>query len=134
MDGIDAIVMGRKTFEKVCSFESWPFTKKVFVLSTTLKGIPQNLESVAEIVRGELKDLVHQLSEKGFKNLYIDGGKTFQSFLKENLIDELIISTIPIVVGNGIPLFGTLEHSIEFEHQVTKAFAGGLVQSRYIKV
>ena len=73
------------------------------------------------------------LNKKGFKNLYIDGGKTIQSFLNENLIDELIITRIPIMLGSGIPLFDKMDLEIRFEHVQTEIFNNALVKSRYIK-
>lgn len=134
IDKIDALVMGRKTFEMVSSYQPWPYTKKVFVLSNSLKEISAPLVDKAEIIDGDLKSIVKKLNEKGYKELYIDGGKTVQSFLKKNMIDELIISKIPIILGDGIPLFGRQDHSLKFEHCSTEVFEGGLVKSHYKKL
>jgi dihydrofolate reductase len=134
MDGIDAIVMGRNTYEVVLRFEPWPYDKKVFVLSNTLREVPPELVDKVELVHGNLKGIIKKLASQGYKNLYIDGGKTIQSFLKKNLIDELIISKVPVILGEGIPLFSQQSQIINFEHCSTEVFEGGLVKSHYKKV
>jgi len=131
LSGIDAILMGRKTFEKVLSFESWPYQLPVFVLSTSLQGIPASLIGKVEIIRDTPREVIELLHSRGFQNLYIDGGNTVQGFLAADLIDELIITRIPILLGKGIPLFGELEARLRFVHQGTNIFDNGLVQSRY---
>jgi dihydrofolate reductase len=114
IDKIDGIIMGRKTFETVLGFESWPYTKPVFVLSNTMGGVPESAAGKAEIVNGPLEDLVQSLRQRGIVNLYVDGGQTIQSFLKAGLIDEMIITTIAKIIGEGIPLFGTIQKEIDF--------------------
>ena len=114
MDSVDALVMGSKTFEKVLSFESWPYGKPVFVLSSTLKSLPETLSGKASIVCEGIPEITSKLHEKGYFNLYIDGGKTIQSFLKENLIDEMIITTVSVLLGSGISLFGSLAETRNF--------------------
>lgn len=132
MSRMDAIVMGRKTFEKVCSFDcDWPYKMPVFVLSNSMKSVPENYADKVEMVNGNLKEIVKKLNEKGFKNLYIDGGVTIQSFLKEDLIDELIISVIPILLGGGFPLFSEMEKSQSYEYVETKVFLNQIVQNHY---
>lgn len=131
--GIDALVMGRNTFEKVMTFGAWPYDKPVFVLSSTLDQLPPGMEGKAETITGDLHKRMTQLHERGFKNLYIDGGVVIRNFLAEDLIDEMIISRIPILLGDGIPLFGSLRESLEFHHHKTETFGNGLVQSHYIR-
>ncbi len=131
IDSIDGVVMGKNTFEKVLSFGSWPYNKKVFVLSNTLKSVPEKLSKKAEIVNGNIPDIISKLNGRGFSNLYIDGGKTIQSFLKLNLIDEMIISKVSILLGNGIPLFGSLEVPINFTVLKTNKLNESLVQTHY---
>ncbi|MGB3293463.1 MAG: dihydrofolate reductase family protein [Phormidesmis sp.] len=133
MSGIDAVVMGRKTFEKVQTFDSWPYSQTVFVLSNSLESVPEALEDSAEVVKGELKKLVADLGARGHSNLYIDGGSTIQSFLRKDLIDELIITRVPVLLGSGIPLFGNLESSLEFDHKRTEILSSALVQSHYVR-
>ena len=133
MNTIDAIVMGRNTFEKVLLFGSWPYNKKVFVLSNTLKVIPEKLSEKAEIVSGDIPDIVSKLNKNGFSNLYIDGGKTIQSFLKFDLIDEMIISNVSLLLGKGIPLFAFLNEPIDFIVKKTNKVNENLVQTHYIR-
>ncbi|WP_413160019.1 dihydrofolate reductase family protein [Capilliphycus salinus ALCB114379] len=131
ISGMDALVMGRNTFEKILTFEEWPYPKPVFVLSNHLKNIPSSVEGKAEIIRGNLKELVAQLQEQGYHNLYIDGGGVIQSFLEEDLIDEMIITRVPILLGEGFPLFGKLSQSLKFRHLKTQIYNNTLVQSFY---
>ncbi len=128
---IDAMVIGRGTFEKVLSFAEWPYEKKVFVLSTSLKQIPGTLNEKATLIAMKPAALLNYLSDKGFSNIYVDGGKVIQSFLKEDLIDELIITRVPELIGSGIPLFGYLDNDLRFEHIKTNIYSDGLVKSQY---
>lgn len=130
---IDAIVMGRNTFEVVCGFEEWYYQKPVFVLSNSMTEIPREFRDKAFLVNGELKDVLMEIHEKGFHNLYIDGGKTIQGFLKQDLIDEMIITLIPYLLGGGISLFGDLPEMLEFECTDTKIFPGSVVQNHFIR-
>ena len=129
---IDAIVMGRKTFEKVCGFDcDWPYTKPVFVLSRSLKSLPEEYSGKAEIIEGPLSDVLQTIKSKGHQNLYIDGGITVQNFLKEDLIDELIITVIPVLLGGGSPLFADLSKQMEFECVKSEVWLNALVQTQY---
>ena len=120
IEGIDAVVMGRKTFEKVITFDSWPYTKFDFV-----KKIWLDYEAVENKVRisGDHRQLVQQLSTRGYSNLYIDGGSVIRSFLAEDLIDEMTITRVPALLGSGIPLFTQLSEVLTFEHQRTEVLS-----------
>jgi len=83
------------------------------------------------LINGDVRSIAGSLKKRGFQNLYIDGGKVIRSFLKEGLIDELIITKIPIILGKGIPLFGEIDGRIELEHIETEIFANGLVKDHY---
>ena len=133
MDGIDALVMGRNTFEMVVSFGVWPYDVPVFVLSHSLERVPEGYADKAEIVSGNLHEIVERLEQRGYRRLYIDGGVTIQSFLQQDLIDEMIITRIPVVLGGGIPLFGELAHSLKFSHVQTDVYNNALVKSRYVR-
>lgn len=133
IDRIDALVMGRNTFETVLTFGEWPYEKPVFVLSGSLERLPPEAEGKAELVSGDLRQLMKQLNLRGFKNLYIDGGAVIQSFLAEDLVDEMTITRAPILLGEGIPLFGLLRKPMHFRHCKTEAFGNGLVKSHYIR-
>jgi dihydrofolate reductase len=128
---IDAIVIGRGTFDKVLTFPSWPYEKKVFVLSSSIKQVPEKVTDKVTVLSMKPTELLSYLTEKGFSSIYIDGGKVIQAFLKENLIDELIISKVPVLIGNGIPLFGYLDDDIQFSHIKTTVASNGLVRSYY---
>jgi dihydrofolate reductase len=128
---IDVLVIGRGTFETVLGFPFWPYDKPVFILSNTLKELPDNLREKATISSLEPSALMERLSNEGFKAAYIDGGKVIQSFLAADLIDNLIIATVPVLIGGGIPLFGSLDSDIDFEHVRTSTYPNGLVRSYY---
>jgi dihydrofolate reductase len=132
LNSVDAIVMGRNTFKQVLSFASWPYGKKpVIVLSNRKLKIPENLSKTVSSMNESPQEVVKQLGKLGFKHLYIDGGKTIQGFLKEGLIQQLIITMVPILIGTGIPLFGSLSHDVKLDHIETSQFDDGLVQCRY---
>ena len=128
---VDVIVIGRGTFETVLGFPFWPYDKPVFVLSKTLNGVPDSLSQKATVSSLEPFELLRHLSDEGFNAAYIDGGKVIQSFLAADLIDNLIIATIPLLIGAGIPLFGSLDTDISFEHVRTSTYPNGLVRSYY---
>ncbi len=132
MEEIDAIVMGRTTFETVCGFGGdWPYQKPVFVLSRTIKEIPKKLIDKVTLLEGTPKGILHTIHRKGFFRLYIDGGTTIQNFLKEDLIDELRITTVPILLGGGFSLFGNLSESMKFEYIKSEVFLDQMVQVHY---
>lgn len=129
---IDGIIMGRNTYEMVCSFDiDWPYQVPVFVLSTTLTSVPEKLKDKVELVKGSLTEVLKSIHDKGHDSLYIDGGSTIQSFLKEDLIDELIISKIPVLLGGGIPLFGEHASPLSFNHVKSEVFVNQIVQDTY---
>ena len=131
IDRIDAIVIGRGTFEKVLTFASWPYEKRVFVLSTSITEAPENIRGKVTILSMDPVALLSYLSTMGYSTIYIDGGKVIQSFLKRDLVNELIVSKAPMLIGSGIPLFGFLDHDLEFKHIRTDVCSNGLVRSYY---
>lgn len=131
---IDALLMGRNTFEVVAGFEGeWFYKKPVFVWSNSLTGIPEKLQGKAFLVKGGIPEVLSEIHAKGFHDLYIDGGKTIQSFLKEDLIDEMIITTIPVLLGSGIPLFGELSKQLVFECINSTRFLDKVVQNQFVR-
>ena len=131
---IDALVMGRNTFETICGFDiDWPYQKPVFVLSNSLTSIPEKFSGKVILIKGVLKDIIKQINEKGFYSLYIDGGKTIQGFLKEDLIDEMTITIIPCLLGGGIPLFNDLPKRLDFECIASKIYLGKIVQNYFVR-
>ena len=110
MDTVDVLVMGRNTYEKVLTFSEWPYgSEPVVVLSHHPLQIPESITEFVETMSCSPVELVSLLSERGAKHLYVDGGKTIQSFLEAGLIQRLIITRIPVLIGGGIPLFGPLQ-------------------------
>ena len=132
MNSVDVLVMGHNTFEMVLSFDSWSYgDKPVIILSNHEIEIPENISSKVSRMSGTPHEIVDRLAKQGFEHLYVDGGKTIQGFLSAGLIQNLIITRIPILLGSGIPLFGKLPHDIKLEHLETKYFTNGLIQSKY---
>ncbi|MEQ8243133.1 dihydrofolate reductase family protein [Fulvivirga sp.] len=132
---IDALVMGRVTFEIVKGFGTeWPYKKPVFVLSNTMKVVSEEYKDKVFPISGSLTEVLHKIHEQGYHRLYIDGGKTIQSFLKEDLIDEMIITTIPILIGGGTPLFSDLAEQLEFECTKSIVFLDKIAQNHYRRV
>ena len=132
MATVDAVVMGRKTFEIVLGFGAWPFTKPVIVLSSTLTEIVAPDGAVCEAMSGTPREIVERLTERGMTHLYIDGGVTIQRFLEAGLIQRMTITRIPVLLGSGIPLFGPLSRDVRWEHIATRAYPSGIVQSEYV--
>lgn len=133
--GIDAIVMGRNSFEKVMTFDAWPYTKQVIVLSSrgVDLGAARARGADMEVMNAPPRELVAALAARGLYHLYIDGGATVQRFLRAGLIDRLIITHVPVLIGQGIPLFGPLEKDIRWKLVASRSFPGGLVQSEYAR-
>jgi len=129
---VDALVIGRNTFELARSFRDWPYgTKSVFVLTSRSLEIPDDLALYVESVSGLPEEIVDLLSRNGIKHIYVDGGKTIQSFLRAGLIQHINITHIPILLGQGVSLFGPLEQDIRLLHIETKVYPNGFVQSEY---
>lgn len=128
---IDVIVMGRKTFEKALTFETWPYEKPVIVLTRQNLKIPLELQKKVETMAGTPSEIVDRLAKRGLLRLYVDGGQTIQEFLNVGLVHELILSQLPILIGTGIPLFGPLQSDIRLKLVQTHAFSGGMVQTTY---
>lgn len=135
MAGVDALVMGRNTFNVVLGFGQWPYTKKVFVLSSGNLDLATAKERGAdvELLNASPEEVVRRLAARGYKSLYIDGGGTVQRFLSAGLIDRLIVTHVPVLIGQGIPLFGPLEKDVLLRLVASRSFPGGLVQSEYVR-
>jgi dihydrofolate reductase len=131
MATVDALVIGRKTFETVLAFDAWPYGEKpVFVLSTH-ELAPAPPAAVVEHLSGNPAEIVSELAARGIGHIYVDGGITIQRFLQAGLIQRLIITRVPVLIGEGIPLFGALQSDITLKHIATRQYQSGLVQSEY---
>ena len=129
---VDALVIGRGTFEIVLAFPEWPYgSKPVFVLSSRPLDLTAVRGGVVEQMGGEPTDIAASLESRGFRHVYVDGGITIQRFLRAGLIQKIVITRVPVLIGTGIPLFGALEKDIQLEHLGTRHYASGLVSSEY---
>jgi len=128
---VDALLMGRKTYETVLGFGGWPYgSKPVFVLSRKpLASVPEG----APIVRlsGSPQEVMAQLTSRGIGHVYVDGGQTVQQFLRAGLIDRITVTRVPVLIGSGISIFGALDADVHLEHVATRTYPSGLVQSEY---
>jgi dihydrofolate reductase len=132
MASVDALVIGRKTFEKVLTFEAWPYAdKRVVVLSSRPVDLSAARGGGVELMSGPPAEIVSQLAASGAHHLYVDGGITIQRFLRAGLIQRLIITRVPVLIGDGVPLFGALPRDIRLHHVATRHYPSGLVQSEY---
>lgn len=133
IDRVDGIVMGRGSFEKVAGFDEWPYPKPVVVMSRSMResDLPAALQGKVRISALEPAALMAELESERWRAAYVDGGKVIQSFLRARLIADMTITRIPVLIGSGIALFGSLEEDIELDHLETTAYPSGLTQSRY---
>jgi len=132
MASVDALVIGRKTFETVLNFAVWPYgNKRVVVLSSRPVDLSAARGAVLEQMAGPPAEIVSKLAASGAHNLYVDGGITIQGFLRAGLVERLIITRVPVLIGDGIPLFGALTRDLRLRHVATQHYPSGLVKSEY---
>ncbi|TGM74944.1 dihydrofolate reductase family protein [Leptospira bouyouniensis] len=131
MESIDCIVMGRITFETVLQFEPYPFENVPVIVVSNNPNYQIESKHDISIFTHPIRELISYLKTKAYQNVYVDGGKLIQSFLKESLLDEITITQIPILLGSGIPLFGVTDRMIELKHRKTQTFPNGFVQNEY---
>jgi dihydrofolate reductase len=129
----DGIVMGRGTFETVLGFGHWPYALPVIIMSQTLTvdDIPESLAELVAICDMEPAELLVALAEEGWQKVYVDGGQLLQSFLREGLLDDITVTRVPLLLGQGRPLFGALSADVQLNHQHTVSFPSGLVSTKY---
>lgn len=129
---VDAIVIGRGTFETVLAFEAWPYgDKRVVILSSRPLDLSAVKGGVVEQMSGSPAEIVSRLAASGAHHLYIDGGITIQRFLRAGLIQRITITRVPVLIGDGIPLFGSLPRDVRLRHIATQSYPSGLVKSEY---
>jgi dihydrofolate reductase len=134
MATVDALVIGRSTYETVLGFDAWPYGEKpVYVLSTKALA-PAPSDARVERLSGDPAVIVDQLDRRGVGHIYVDGGVTIQGFLRAGLIQRLIITRVPVLLGDGIPLFGPLLRDVRLQHVGTREYQSGLVQSEYLVI
>lgn len=132
MNRVDALVMGSRTYEKVLDLGFWSYgDKPVMVLTTRLGEMPPPPSAMVEFLSGEPSELAAQLDERGLHHVYLDGGQTIRRFLAAGLVHRVIVTRVPVLLGQGIPLFGPMGRDVLLRHVATRAFPSGLVQSEY---
>lgn len=130
--GIDAMIMGRSTFEIVAAFGDWPYGEiPVLILSSMMVALPKTTPETVTLIKGGISEAIKKAENAGYHHVYVDGGKTIQSFLQAGLLNDITLTTIPIVLGDGIPLFGKVEHDIHLLLLASKAYPNGFVQTHY---
>ncbi|MCL8313988.1 dihydrofolate reductase family protein [Enterobacter cloacae subsp. cloacae] len=129
----DWIVMGRGSYEKVLTFDQWPYNRPVLVLSSQLADteVPEALKGKVQFSRCTPKEALDELAVQNAHRIYLDGGQVIQSFLREGLVADMVITTVPVLIGSGKPLFGSLSRDIDLTLLSTRSFPSGLVQSHY---
>jgi dihydrofolate reductase len=131
MASVDTLVIGRETFETVLAFPAWPYgSKRVVVLSSRPLDLSR-AKGAVEQMAGEPAEVVARLEASGARHLYVDGGITVQRFLRAGLIQRLVVTRVPVLIGEGRPLFGPLGRDLRLRHVGTRTFPSGLVQSEY---
>lgn len=129
---VDALVIGRKTFETILAFPDWPYgQKRVVVLSSRPLDLSGVRGGVVEQMAGAPAEIVAKLAAAGAQHLYVDGGITIQNFLRAGLVQRLVITRVPVLIGDGIPLFGGLGRDLRLRHVATQQYPSGLVKSEY---
>ncbi|MGC2280229.1 MAG: dihydrofolate reductase family protein [Candidatus Acidiferrales bacterium] len=129
---VDALVIGRNTFETVLGFPEWPYgEKRLVVLSSRAINLAAARGGNVEQMTGEPAAIIAKLAASGARHLYVDGGITIQRFLRAGLVQRLIITRVPVLIGEGIPLFGTLPRDLQLRHIKTQHYSSGLVQTEY---
>jgi dihydrofolate reductase len=129
---VDALVIGRKTFETVLAFPEWPYgDRQVIVLSSRPLDFSTVRGGRVEQMSGNPAEIIARLAARGFKHFYVDGGLTVQGFLRAGLVQRITITRVPVLIGDGIPLFGSLPHDVQLRHIATQSYASGLVKSEY---
>ena len=128
---VDVLVIGRKTFETVLAFSKWPYgNKQVVVLSSRTLDLSA-VRGRVEQLSGSPAEIFSQLAARGFKHVYVDGGITVQGFLRAGLIQRITITRVPVLIGDGIPLFSSLPHDVQLHHITTQTYKSGMVKSEY---
>lgn len=128
---IDCVLMGRKTFETVMQFDAWPYQKMVYVLSSTLKQLESRYANRSQLVNGPIRSVLDTLGDLGNTRIYVDGGQVIQSCIRENLLDELVITTIATILGSGLRLFEAFDMPTNWEIDTVTRLNSRMVMTRY---
>ena len=128
VETVDSVLMGRKTYEAIASEEHWPYLDRpMHVISTTLAA---DVDPRITVHRSA-EEAVDALQRNGHRRVYVDGGETIRWFLASQLVDELTLSHVPVLIGEGPTLFGPLTGDVDLKHLRTTVLDGGMVQTTY---
>lgn len=128
IDSIDAVILGRNTYEVAATVQDWPYKgKRIVVLSNSL----QTVREETELFRGDITQLVAQLHQDGIKHIWIDGGVTISQFLDLQMVDCMTLSIIPVILGGGMPLFNPIGKELDCHLVSSQSYPSGLVQLNY---
>jgi len=128
---VDLLLMGRKTYETALGFGEWPYPGKPVVVLSSRPLAPAPAGAEVERMTGTPGEIAARLEARGVRHVYLDGGATIQGFLAAGLVDRLVVTRVPVLIGSGISLFGPLPRDLRLHHVGTRAFPSGLVQSEY---
>jgi dihydrofolate reductase len=136
MDSVDCMIMGRKCMEMIASMnltpEQWPYgDMPIIVLSNTIKTPPESLVGNVEMYSGDIHELITRLENDGYKSAYIDGGATITSFINLKLINQMIITQAPVLLGDGLPLFGKINQPVKLQAAKSTTFVNDFTQVQY---
>lgn len=133
IEDIDTIVMGRGTFEAVRGMGEWFYNRPVLVLSSMLakEPVPADLSGKVRFADKSPAEAMAMLEAEGCRRVYVDGGRVIQSFLGLGMISDMVITRVPVLLGTGRPLFGSVQRDVALAHTGTRSFPSGLVQSSY---
>ena len=132
MDGVDTIAVGRNTFDTIARFPSWPYEdKRVVVLTSRPLALPAYAPAGLVTSADDVQMLYSRLEREGACRVYVDGGRTIQQFLSAGWIDDMTITVLPILLGGGIPLFGSMGVEQRLRLVSFREYSNGFLQARY---
>lgn len=129
-DSVDALIMGRNTYEFCTAVEEWPYPGKPSFVFTG-RSLPTQRSDVA-VLTGDVRQGLRAIADQGYRTLWlVGGGQLIQAFCQHNLIDEFMIFQIPILIGTGISLFQEFPHDIPLKLISTTSYPSGVVRMNY---
>jgi dihydrofolate reductase len=136
LDSVDGLLLGRRTFEQVMTMGPWPYADKVSrVFTHNLPTIVDNIPNNVSLITQSPYEVIHGLYAQGLKRLWLIGGsKLITSFREAMLIDQYIITTIPVRLGQGIPLFQPSSRREFFCCKASQTYANKITQSHFERV
>ncbi|MCK7637032.1 dihydrofolate reductase family protein [Corynebacterium pygosceleis] len=124
----DAVVISRPAFNKLSELPEWPYPGKDVIVMTTRESFSDDRVTVAR----DLEEVISLIEERGYSGVFIDSAGKIRQFLERGLVDELTVTTVPLILGDGVSLFGGMDCDIPLRllgSGTTRA--GGYVHARY---